>query len=109
LIVAAVRVGARIGGASASELRRVSLYGQALGLAFQITDDLLDATDSGTAKNGDRCDGQDKATYPALVGLEAARNRARDLGRQCLRHIEPFGAAAEPLRAIARYVMERKI
>ncbi|MGH7845414.1 MAG: polyprenyl synthetase family protein [Candidatus Binatia bacterium] len=109
LIVAAVRVGARIGGASADELRHLTRYGQALGLAFQIADDLLDAADLGTGKNGHAGSAKDKATYPSLVGLAAARSRARDLARQCLRHIEPFGAAAEPLRGIALYVVERKM
>ena len=109
LILAAVRVGARIGGASANELRRLSRYGQALGLAFQITDDVLDAQGQDTPrhKNGD-CERQ-KATYPSVAGRGAAKNRARDLVRQCLRQVEPFGPAAEPLRGIACYVVERKM
>jgi geranylgeranyl diphosphate synthase type II len=109
LILAAVRVGARIGGASAPELRCLSRYGQALGLAFQITDDVLDAEDQDTRghKNGDRK--KQKATYPSVAGWGTAKGRARDLVRQCLEQVEPFGPAAEPLRGLARYVVERKM
>jgi geranylgeranyl diphosphate synthase, type II len=107
LILAAVRVGARIGGASGHELECLSRYGRALGLAFQITDDLLDAAaeDARGGENGKK----QKATYPSVAGWKAAKSRARDLVRQSLREVEPFGPAAEPLRGIARYVVERKM
>ena len=97
LIHVAARVGAKIGGADAKALRRISRYGDFLGLAFQIADDILDAA------------GQDggKATYPSVVGLAASRARVQELLRQCLKEIELFGKNADPLRGIARCIGER--
>lgn len=101
LILASVRVGAIVGGAPAKELRRLNRYGEFFGLAFQIADDIMDRTDhSATGRE------MKKATYPAVVGITAAKSRARDLLRQCLKELEPFGKEAEPLRAIARAVIE---
>lgn len=101
LILASVRVGAMLGGAPPKELRRLSRYGEFFGLAFQIADDIMDTSDD--AANGKEFK---KATYPAVVGIPAAKSRARELLRQCLKELEPFGKKAEPLRAIARSVVE---
>lgn len=101
LILASVRVGAILGGASAKDMRRVTRYGEFFGLAFQIADDIVDVSEHSA-------DGREvkKATYPAVVGITAAKSRARELLRQCLKELEPFGKSAEPLRAIARAVVE---
>jgi geranylgeranyl diphosphate synthase type II len=101
LILASVRVGAILGGAPPKDLRRLSRYGEFFGLAFQVADDIMDTSD--LAANGKEFK---KATYPAVVGITAAKSRARDLLRQCLKELEPFGTKAEPLRAIARTVVE---
>jgi geranylgeranyl diphosphate synthase type II len=101
LILASVRVGALLGGAPPKDLRRLSRYGEFFGLAFQIADDIMDTSDH--AVSGKELK---KATYPAVVGITAAKSRARELLRQCLKELEPFGKKAEPLRAIARTVVE---
>ena len=112
LILASARVGARIGGATPRELRRISRYGEFLGLAFQIADDILDAKGQGGARGdqgglGDK--EKTKATYPSVAGLAASKARTRELLRHCLKEIELFGKDADPLRGIARYVVERTI
>lgn len=100
IILAAIRVGAKIGGAKPQDLERVSRYGEFLGLAFQIADDIADTEDEGRGK-------RKKATYPSVVGLEAARARACELLDRALEELKPFGAAAEPLRGIALYIGEQ--
>lgn len=109
LIHTAARVGARIGGASPKELRRISRYAEFLGLAFQVTDDLLDAdghpTTTGQTESKDREKG--KATYPSVVGLAAAKGRVQELYQHCLKELEVFGKEADPLRGIAYYVTQR--
>lgn len=109
LIVVAARTGARIGEATAAELRRISRYAKALGLAFQIADDILDAEnlDSSAGQGGNR--EKSKATYPSVAGLAAAKDRLSELGQISSKELEPFGAGAEPLRGIARYVAERAL
>lgn len=110
LIHVAARVGAKIGGADAKELRRISRYGEFLGLAFQIADDILDATGQGGGTES-RGEGRDrerkKATYPSVVGLAASKDRVQELLQHCLKEIELFGKNADPLRGIARCVAER--
>ncbi|HTM08846.1 MAG TPA: farnesyl diphosphate synthase [Verrucomicrobiae bacterium] len=101
LILASVRVGAIVGGAPAKEFRRLNRYGELFGLAFQIADDIMDMTDH--SANGRE---MKKATYPAVVGITAAKGRAGELLRQCLKELEAFDKQAEPLRAIARAVIE---
>jgi geranylgeranyl pyrophosphate synthase len=110
LITCAARSGAIIAGASETELGAVTRYSSALGLLFQITDDLLDVTAS--AKDLGKTPGKDarsrKATYPALYGLDATRERAR------LAYTEACNALAEierpmpALRAIAQLILERR-
>ena len=97
---------ALVAGAPASLLGRLTRYGEHLGLAFQIADDVIDAS---AAPAGDgRSDRRlGKATYPAAVGLSAARACARSERDAALQTIRSLGAAAEPLRAIAAYVIVR--
>jgi len=110
LIRASVRSGAILGGASAESLAALTRYGDAIGLAFQIADDILDV--EGTTEELGKDAGSDqargKATYPALVGLEASKARAQELVQMALDAVAPFDERAEPLRAIASYIVKRK-
>lgn len=110
LIMAAVRAGALIAGARASELEAVARYGRALGLLFQITDDLLDVT--ATAEDLGKTPGKDarssKATYPAIYGLDAARERAQTVHQQAASALDELNRPAPTLRAIADFILERR-
>ena len=106
LILASVRIGAKIGGATPKEMRRVGRYGEFLGLAFQIADDIVDIAEH---SGGGRGREKKKPTYPSVVGVGAAKNRVRELLNQCLKEIDLFGKNADPLRGIARYVVERAL
>ncbi len=103
LITTAARVGALIGGASRKDLERVTRYAQSLGLAFQITDDILDAHEV-TSNNSNN---KGIANYLSIVGPAGASDRVKVLLTGCLKAMQPYGEAAEPLRAIAQYVTER--
>ncbi|MGO4223256.1 (2E,6E)-farnesyl diphosphate synthase [Lysobacter sp. TAF61] len=109
LIRAAVRMGALCGGASASELDDLDRYADALGLAFQVRDDILDIEgDSATlGKTAGKDVAQDKATFPALIGLEASRARLQELGAAMTAALAPFGARADALAALGRLAIER--
>ena len=109
LIRAAVGIGARLAGASPDALVHLDRYAASLGLAFQVADDILNVTGDpvlmGKAVGTDAAHG--KPTYPALLGLEGSRELARHLVAQALQAIEIFDNRAKPLRAVARYVIER--
>jgi len=109
LIKAAVEIGGIIGGAAPEQRDALQRYAAAAGLAFQIADDILDVT-AVTAELGKRT-GSDqqrgKATYPALLGLAESRERARELNEVAITALQIFGQEAQPLRAIARYIIER--
>jgi len=106
LIGFSAEAGAILAGADPAPLRA---YAQALGLAFQIADDILDVTGDAT-KTGKRV-GKDadagKATFVSLLGLEAARAQAADLTEQAEAALAPYGAAAANLIAAARFVISR--
>lgn len=110
LILSAIRCGAILGGAKEDEFKSLTRYGEAVGLAFQIADDILDvegsAEEMGKATGGDELKG--KATYPALIGLDESKRRARELVDMALDSISGFSDNADPLRAIARFVVERR-
>lgn len=95
----------------ASPVTREALdrFASCMGLAFQIKDDVLDIegdqTLTGKTRGADAARG--KATYPALMGLDQARTRADTLYADALAALEPFGEAAEPLRWMARYIVQR--
>jgi geranylgeranyl diphosphate synthase, type II len=109
LLLVAVRAGARIGGADANAMERLTVYGRALGLAFQIVDDVLDITADlatlGKDPGSDREAG--KTTFVDLLGIDGAKARARSVMDEGIRALEPFGNKAEALRALARYTVER--
>ncbi len=109
LLLVAVRNGARMGGADVEAMERLTVYGRALGLAFQIVDDVLDITADlqtlGKDPGSDREAG--KTTFVDLLGVDGARQRARTVMDEGLRALEPFGARAEALRALGRYTVER--
>ncbi|MDF0731354.1 (2E,6E)-farnesyl diphosphate synthase [Pseudomonas entomophila] len=111
LIEASVRLGALASGrAEPAQLDALQVYAQAIGLAFQVQDDILDV-ESDTATLGKRQGAdiaRDKPTYPALLGLEAAKAYALELRDQALAALAGFAEQAEPLRALARYIVERR-
>lgn len=110
LILAAVRCGAIIGGAGPKEIDALSRYGKSVGLAFQIADDILDvegsAAEMGKNTGGDEKKG--KATYPSLIGMDESRKRAEELVSIALKALDGFDEKADPLRAIARYIVQRR-
>ncbi|MBJ6726309.1 polyprenyl synthetase family protein [Geomesophilobacter sediminis] len=110
LIRASVRAGALVGGADAASLEALTRYGEAVGLAFQIADDILDVegTTEELGKDAGSDEARGKATYPALMGLEASKQRANELVEMALDALARFDEKAEPLRAIASYIVKRK-
>jgi len=110
LILASVRCGAILGGASEAELAALTLYGEATGLAFQVVDDILDvegeAKEMGKAVGGDAERG--KATYPSLLGMNESKARADELVAAAIKALNSFGEKAEPLRSIASFITSRK-
>ncbi|MDD1013753.1 (2E,6E)-farnesyl diphosphate synthase [Pseudomonas rubra] len=111
LIEASVKLGALASArADQIQLKALQTYAQAIGLAFQVQDDILDV-ESDTATLGKRQGAdiaRDKPTYPALLGLDAAKAYALELRDHALHALRPFDAAAEPLRELARYIVERR-
>jgi farnesyl diphosphate synthase len=110
LIRAAVRIGARLGGASPDALDRLTRYAERAGAAFQLADDLLDVTSDaatlGKAAGKDAAAG--KQTLVALLGLPAARNRLEMLTKEAIASLDSFGPEADPLRDAARYFAARQ-
>jgi geranylgeranyl diphosphate synthase type II len=105
----AARMGALCAGASPAWLNRLGTFGERLGLAFQIVDDILDV--SGTASELGKTPGkdsaQDKATYPALFGVEPSRRRADLLAKQALKATAPLATKARALTGLAEYIVGR--
>lgn len=111
LILASVRLGALAAGASRDErFSGLERYARCVGLAFQVHDDVLDVAGDtavlGKTKGKDAA--TEKATYPALIGLDAAREMAAGLVDEALDNVGGLGGAAEPLRQVARFVISRK-
>jgi farnesyl diphosphate synthase len=109
LLSCAVRMGAIAAELDATALTQLTQYSTALGLAFQVVDDVLDATaDSQTlGKTAGKDAADDKPTYVTLMGLEYAQNQAKELQGLALDSLAPFGPKADALRALARLVVER--
>ncbi len=112
LIQASVLLGALSGASDRDEerLQRLGGYGRCIGLAFQVRDDILDVEgDTETlGKQAGADEALDKPTYPSLLGLDGARAKARELHAQALDHLRDFGSEADPLRAIADLIVERR-
>jgi geranylgeranyl diphosphate synthase type II len=110
LMLASVRCGAILGGASVKELESLTDYGRSIGLAFQIADDILDV--EGDSAELGKSTGTDallgKATYPSLLGLDESRTRAGELVERAVDALSDFTEAADPLREIARLIVTRK-
>ena len=109
LLRASVRIGGILAGARAAELGSITRYGDAIGLGFQIADDLLDELGDTqlTGKNARRDRELGKSTYPALLGNARARELLGELLDRGLGALDEFGAAADPLREIARRIVAR--
>jgi geranylgeranyl diphosphate synthase type II len=110
LIGAAVQCGALLGGGAEDHMDRLSTYAARIGLAFQVADDILNVTGDpeliGKAVGTDQQ--RQKNTYPALMGLKSSRIFAQRLIDDALQALSIFDNSAEPLRAIARYIIERR-
>jgi len=109
LLTASLLGGACLSGASAAQLQSLRNYGNEVGLAFQIIDDILDL--EGDAQKLGKPIGsdlkQDKATYPKVLGIEQSRSLANEAAARAIAHLQDFGPNAEPLRALALYFVER--
>jgi geranylgeranyl diphosphate synthase type II len=109
LLSACVRTGALAAGAGDADLEAMSRFGSKLGLVFQIVDDILDVTANSETlgKTAGKDEKAQKATYPALYGVEVSRRKAQELVDGALSDIGGFGAEADTLRDLARYFISR--
>jgi len=109
LIQASVRMGAIVGGANPAEFEQLSVFGQKIGLAFQIEDDILDetSTDEVLGKPAGSDLEQDKMTYPAVHGLAAAQAKVSELTGEAIVALDTLSHDTQPLRAIAGYLVSR--
>jgi len=110
LIRASVRLGALAGGVEEATLQRLDAFAQALGLAFQVRDDILDVEASSQilGKTAGKDAAQSKSTYPALLGIDGAKARLDALAIQMRQLLEPFGARADPLAALGELAIKRE-
>ena len=109
LLTVCTRCGGIAAGAAPDQLGVLTEYGRKVGLAFQIVDDILDLT--GSSQSLGKTAGKDlrvrKATYPALHGLDASRQKAQELVAEAIEDTRRLGDPAEPLRALARFIIDR--
>ncbi|MCW2277340.1 polyprenyl synthetase family protein [Heliophilum fasciatum] len=110
LIRVSLRVGALLGGGSAEQLAALTTYGEHLGLAFQITDDLLDiqGDEAKLGKPVGSDEKNQKSTYPSLLGIDGARQAAEQAMADALAALESFDEGAQVLRELARYLLVRE-
>jgi geranylgeranyl diphosphate synthase, type II len=110
LIRGAIVAGAIAGGAQDTDVERCRRFGDYIGWAFQVVDDLLDVEESSAAlgKTAGKDQAQQKATYPALYGLEKSRAIAADLGAKALAELAPYSDKANRLRQVAEFLVARR-
>ena len=110
LIRVSVVAGGIFAGAAADDVARLDRFGRKAGLAFQIADDVLDVTaDSATlGKTAGKDQATEKATWPAVYGIEQSRRDAARLIDEAFAALEPYGSRADGLKAVAQYLVERK-
>jgi len=110
MILASVRVGARLGGAKEPLLKALTRYGENLGLAFQVADDVLNV--EGKAALMGKQTGTDlfkgKATYPSVLGVEESKKRSKELVEIAVDALKQLGPQADPLREIAGFIIARE-
>ena len=109
LIRVSLVAGGVYAGGDAEDVRRLTEFGRRAGLAFQIVDDVLDVTQDSEqlGKTAGKDLTSDKATWPAVFGIEASRAHANKLISEAFAELEPYADAAEGLKAVARYLVER--
>ena len=110
LITASVVSGGFYAGAKDSEAEKLRAFGMAIGLAFQIVDDVLDVTQTSEqlGKTAGKDTASEKATYPRLFGIEKSQQKADELADKAFAELESFGSGAENLKELARFLIERK-
>jgi geranylgeranyl diphosphate synthase, type II len=110
LLCATIRLGAMSANAAPAQLESLSGFGRALGLAFQVIDDILDVTQTSETlgKSAGKDLAAEKATYPSVVGLEQSRKVAKRLTQEAHRSLRPFGHKAEILHGLADYLLDRE-
>jgi geranylgeranyl diphosphate synthase, type II len=110
LITASLVSGALYAGGNEEQVAQIRAFGRDIGLAFQIVDDILDVTQTSEqlGKTAGKDTASEKATYPALFGLEASERKANELVDSAFSHLESFGTRAERLKELARFLVERK-
>lgn len=108
LIEVSVTVGAKIGGANDKQIKKLVTYAKALGLAFQIVDDILDIEGGKSTGKEVGADARNKkTTYPELVGLKRSKRKAQELTKKAFKALKDFDDKATPLRGIALYLADR--
>jgi geranylgeranyl diphosphate synthase type II len=110
LIRASIASGALSAGAPADDVARLRRFGETIGWAFQVTDDILDVEESSAAlgKTAGKDIAQQKATYPAVFGLPRSHEIANELANKAIAELQPYGGRAERLRAIAEFLVLRR-
>jgi geranylgeranyl diphosphate synthase, type II len=110
LIRASILAGACAGGAGEEEIARLGRFGENIGWAFQVVDDILDVEESSASlgKTAGKDQAQQKATYPGLYGLEKSRAIAQELEAKALSELAQFGERADRLRAVGKYLVARR-
>ena len=110
LITASLVSGGLYAGAKDSEAEKLRAFGMAIGLAFQIVDDVLDVTQTSEqlGKTAGKDTASEKATYPRLFGIEKSQQKADELVDKAFAELESFGPRAENLKELARFLIERK-
>ena len=110
LIRVAVRSGAMLAGATSEQLEALTCYGEKIGLAFQIADDILDitGTEAQLGKPIGSDEANEKSTYPGLLGLNRSQALAHEVVQEAIATLEPFGDKADLFRQLALFIVERK-